>query len=75
MLYEMHMHRPFGKHARGEPGEYVAFTERRGLAGIVVTWHNPRNDGRSSNVRMSLAQFDQYEAMVENALDILSCVG
>ena len=61
------MHTPLCKHARGEPGEYAAFAERRGLAGIVVTCHNPTNDGWSPNVRMSVAEFDQYVAMVENA--------
>ena len=67
MLYEMHMHTPLCKHARGEPGEYASVAEQRGLAGIVVTCHNPTNDGWSPDVRMSLAEFDQYVAMVENA--------
>ena len=67
ILYEMHMHTPLCKHARGEPGEYASVAEQRGLAGIVVTCHNPTNDGWSPDVRMSLAEFDQYVAMVENA--------
>ena len=70
MLYEMHMHTPLCKHARGEPGEYAAFAERRGLAGIVVTCHNPTNDGWSPYVRMGVAEFDQYVAMVENARQV-----
>ena len=67
MLYEMHMHTPLCKHAIGEPEEYAAMAERRGLAGIVVTCHNPCNDGWSSGVRMSVAEFPQYVALVERA--------
>ena len=44
MLYEMHMHTPLCKHAIGEPEEYAAMAERRGLAGIAVTCHNPCNE-------------------------------
>ncbi|MFL2541574.1 MAG: histidinol-phosphatase [Candidatus Latescibacterota bacterium] len=67
MLYEMHMHTPLCKHAIGEPGEYAAVAEVRGLAGIVVTCHNPCNDGWSPGVRMSVAEFPEYVALVERA--------
>ena len=50
VLYEMHMHTPLCKHARGEPEDYAAVAERRGLKGIVVTCHNPTNDGWSPGV-------------------------
>ena len=39
VLYEQHMHTPLCKHARGEPGDYAAVAEQRGLKGIVVTWN------------------------------------
>ena len=67
MLYEMHMHTPLCKHAIGEPEEYAAVAEQRGLTGIVVTCHNPCDDGWAPDVRMSVAEFDQYVAMVERA--------
>ncbi len=62
MLFEMHMHTPLCKHARGEPEEYAAVAEERGLRGIVVTCHNPSDDW-SPGVRMSVAEFDSYVAM------------
>ena len=67
LLYEMHMHTPLCKHARGEPEQYAAVAQRRGLKGIVVTCHNPTNDGWSPGVRMSVAEFDDYVALVERA--------
>ena len=67
VLYEMHMHTPLCRHARGEPEDYAAVAQRRGLKGIVVTCHNPTNDGWSPEVRMSVAQFDDYVAMIERA--------
>lgn len=67
MLYEMHMHTPLCKHARGEPEEYAAVAHQRGLEGIVVTCHNPTDDGWTPQVRMSVAEFDQYVALVERA--------
>ena len=67
ILYEQHMHTPLCKHARGEPGEYAAVAEQRGLKGIVVTCHNPDNDGWTPTVRMSVEDFDEYVALVERA--------
>ncbi len=67
ILYEMHMHTPLCKHARGEPEDYAAAARGRGLKGIVVTCHNPTNDGWSPGVRMSVAEFEDYLAMVERA--------
>ena len=45
LLYEMHMHTPLCKHAQGAPEEYAAVAQQRGLQGIVVTCHNPTDDG------------------------------
>ena len=67
LLYEMHMHTPLCKHARGEPEEYAAAAQERGLKGIVVTCHNPDNDGWSPGVRMSVEEFDEYVGMVDRA--------
>ncbi len=67
VLYESHMHTPLCKHAVGEPEEYAARAEERGLKGIIVTCHNPLPDGISSDVRMDLEQFPNYIALVERA--------
>jgi len=68
ILYESHLHTPLCKHAQGEPEEYAAVAEQRGLAGIIVTCHNPtENDGLTPHVRMGVAQFDAYVGMVERA--------
>jgi histidinol-phosphatase (PHP family) len=67
ILYDMHMHTPLCKHARGEPEEYAAVAWQRGLKGIVFTCHNPTNDGWSPDVRMRMDEFDAYVTMVERA--------
>ena len=68
LLYDGHMHTPLCKHARGEPEEYAAAAARRGLAGIVITCHNPGPTADwSSHVRMSMNQFDEYVDMVARA--------
>jgi histidinol-phosphatase (PHP family) len=67
ILYESHMHTPLCKHAVGEPEEYAAVAAERGLAGIIVTCHNPSIDGWSPTVRMADNQFDFYVSMIERA--------
>lgn len=67
ILYETHMHTPLCKHAIGEPEEYAAVAEARGLAGIIVTCHNPIPNGYSSSVRMNIEQLDDYARLVERA--------
>ncbi|MCC6458559.1 MAG: histidinol-phosphatase [Caldilineaceae bacterium] len=67
ILYESHMHTPLCKHAQGEPEAYAAVAAERGLAGIIVTCHNPPVDGWSPGVRMADNQFDSYVQMVERA--------
>jgi histidinol-phosphatase (PHP family) len=67
LLYETHSHTPLCKHAEGEPEEYAAAAEERGLRGILVTCHNPMPDGFSSRVRMSVDEFDEYVDMVARA--------
>jgi len=64
------MHTPLCKHAQGEPEEYAAVAEERGLRGIIVTCHNPAIDGWSPTVRMDESQFESYVQMVERARKI-----
>jgi histidinol-phosphatase (PHP family) len=61
------MHTPLCKHAKGEPEEYAAVAEQRGLAGIIVTCHNPTNDGWGARYRMDVDQFEAYVALVARA--------
>ncbi|MBT3345573.1 MAG: histidinol-phosphatase [Gemmatimonadetes bacterium] len=67
LLYEMHMHTPMCNHAAGEPEDYAAAAEQAGLKGIVVTCHNPTNDGWSPTVRMSIDEFGEYLETIERA--------
>ena len=67
VLYEMHMHTPLCKHARGEPEDYAEVAKQRGLKGMVVTDHNPSDDGWSPGVRMSVAELVDYVEMVDRA--------
>jgi len=66
-LYETHLHTPLCRHASGEPEAYAAVALQRGLKGIIVTCHNPSNDGWSPDVRMHLSEFPDYLAMVTRA--------
>lgn len=66
-LYESHMHTPLCKHAKGEPEEYAAVAEQRGLTGIIVTCHNPTHDGWGTRYRMDVSQFEDYVALVARA--------
>ena len=67
ILYESHMHTPLCKHASGDPEEYAEAARHRGLKGIIVTCHNPTNDGWSPATRMDLDEFEDYLALVERA--------
>ncbi len=67
VLYDMHIHTSLCKHAHGKIEEYAEVAYQRGLKGIVVTCHNPTNDGWSPGTRMRMAEFDTYVAMVERA--------
>lgn len=65
ILYESHMHTPLCKHAIGEPSEYAAIAEQRGLKGIIITCHNPIPNGWSSDVRMAPEEFKKYVELVQ----------
>ena len=67
LLYETHSHTPLCKHAVGQPEDYAAIAEARGLRGIIITCHNPMPQGFSPRVRMSVDEFDEYVAMVAQA--------
>ena len=67
VLYETHMHTPLCKHAVGEPEDYAAVAERRGLKGILVTCHNPMPDNYAARVRMDPQQFPEYVRLVARA--------
>ena len=68
ILYDSHTHTPLCKHSRGEPEEFAAIAEKRNLKGIIVTCHNPGpTPDFSARFRMTMAQFDDYVAMVERA--------
>ncbi|MFK8110617.1 MAG: histidinol-phosphatase [Rubripirellula sp.] len=65
ILFESHSHTPLCRHADGDPTEYAAVAEQRGLRGLIVTCHNPMPDGFSARVRMREEQFDDYVELVE----------
>lgn len=67
LLYESHMHTPLCRHARGEPEEYAAMAEQRGLKGIIVTCHNPLPDGLAQSSRMYPEQWPEYLSIVDRA--------
>lgn len=69
ILFESHSHTPLCKHAYGEPTEYAAIAEKRGLLGLMVTCHNPMPDGFSAAVRMTENEFDEYVDLVAKTRD------
>ena len=69
LLYETHSHTPLCKHAVGQPEDYAAIAEARGLRGIIITCHNPMPAGFSPRVRMSVDEFAEYVTMVARARD------
>ena len=69
VFYESHSHTPLCKHAEGNPTEYAAVAQKRGLRGLIVTCHNPMPNGFSAAVRMRENQFDEYVDLVQAATD------
>lgn len=67
LLYESHMHTPLCRHAQGEPEEYAAHAEKRGLKGIIITCHNPLPDGLAQGSRMYPEQWEEYLELIERA--------
>lgn len=67
VLYESHCHTPLCNHAVGEPEEYAAAAEKRGLKGLIVTCHSPLPDGYSAAVRMKPEQYEAYVDLVARA--------
>jgi len=67
-MYDTHMHTPLCKHATGQPEEYAAVAQQKGLKGIVITCHSPIDGMKwGPEVRMETNQFDEYLVMVERA--------
>ena len=64
LLYESHAHTPLCKHAHGEPADYAAAAEARGLRGIIFTCHCPLPDRISHAVRMAPEEFDRYVDLI-----------
>jgi histidinol-phosphatase (PHP family) len=67
LLYESHSHTTLCKHAHGEPEEYAAAAEARGLKGIIFTCHCPLPDGISHAVRMAPEEYEAYVDLVARA--------
>ena len=67
LLYESHCHTPLCKHAFGEPEEYAAMAELRGLKGIIFTCHSPLPDRFAHEVRMLPEEFETYTDMIARA--------
>ena len=70
ILFESHSHTPLCNHADGDPSEYAAIAEQRGLRGLIVTCHNPMPRGFSARVRMREDQFDEYVELVAQTRDL-----
>ncbi len=70
ILFESHSHTPLCNHADGDPTEYAAIAEQRGLRGLIVTCHNPMPNGFSARVRMREDQFDEYVELVAQTRDL-----
>ncbi len=66
-FYESHMHTPLCGHAVGDPEEYAKVAARKGLAGIIVTCHNPLPGPPDPGIRMGVDRFDDYCELVERA--------
>lgn len=65
LVYEMHCHTPLCHHAEGEPEEYAAIALQRGLAGIVVTCHNPMPEDYGHSGRMRQDEVGTYLHIVD----------
>jgi histidinol-phosphatase (PHP family) len=65
VVYETHTHTPLCRHAEGEPEEYAAIADKRGLAGLMVTCHNPMPQSYGHSGRMTEAQLGEYLEMIE----------
>ena len=67
VFYESHSHTPLCKHAVGDPAEYAAVAEQRGLKGIIITCHAPLPDGLGIDHRMAPEDFGRYVDLVAAA--------
>jgi histidinol-phosphatase (PHP family) len=65
IFYDSHMHTPLCRHATGDPEDYAAVAQQRGLKGIIVTCHSPTPFEWSHCMRLD--ELDAYVALVERA--------
>jgi len=70
-FYDTHTHTMLCKHAKGSIEQYAHVAEERGLAGIIVTCHNPLPDGYAAPMRMDEAQLDEYVMYVDRARHVM----
>ncbi len=70
-LYDAHTHTMLCKHAKGGIEQYAHVAEQRGLAGIVVTCHNPLPDGYAAAMRMDESQLDEYVMYIDRARHVM----
>ncbi len=66
-FYDSHTHTRLCGHAVDEPVDYAKFGAKTGLAGMIVTDHNPFQNGWESQYRMAWRKFPKYLKMVEKA--------
>jgi len=66
-FYDSHTHTRLCGHALGVPKEYAEVAQRVGLAGLIVTDHNPFDCGWEPHLRMKPREFNKYRKMVEKA--------
>jgi histidinol-phosphatase (PHP family) len=64
---DYHSHTELCKHARGRPLDYARAAGERGVPELACTDHGPVPDGYDPEHRMTLDQFEQYEAGVREA--------
>jgi histidinol-phosphatase (PHP family) len=63
----LHTHTFRCQHAEGDVGEYAQVASEAGLAVLGMSDHTPLPDGRWPDMRMALAELDDYQLMVERA--------
>lgn len=69
LVYEQHCHTPLCRHADGLPEAYAETALRRGLAGVVVTCHNPMPESYGHSGRMRECETDEYFQMIATAAE------
>lgn len=66
MFADLHTHTSLCNHASGDPKEYLAVAERRGLAFLGVSDHFPAPAGYDEKWRMKPSQLSEYRNLVHD---------